>query len=125
MKKWTVDIEGKACQGWVQKIQGELWVHLEGRTYSYKPQSEYGTDSSQSNEDTSQIKAPMPGKIIKINYTPEESVQGGDVALVMEAMKMEYTLKVPADSKVDSILCQEGEQVSLGQVLMTFEVDNA
>ena len=67
----------------------------------------------------------MPGKVTKILKTSGDSVRRGDVILVMEAMKMEYTLKAESDSKISSIACAVGEQVTLGQTLVTFESTKA
>jgi len=46
----------------------------------------------------------------------------GQVVLVMEAMKMEYTLKSEIDGKIQKIHAKVGDQVSLGQKLIEFEL---
>ena len=59
----------------------------------------------------------MPGKITKILKVQGEIVAAGDVILVMEAMKMEYTLKAERAGVVSGLTCSLGEQVSLGKKL--------
>jgi biotin carboxyl carrier protein len=65
----------------------------------------------------------MPGKIIKILVEPGSKVTTGQVMLVMEAMKMEYTLKAQAEGIVEKIECAPGQQVALGQLLVKMEVE--
>ena len=59
-----------------------------------------------------------PGKISKVLVVQEQVVKAGQVLIVMEAMKMEYTLKSEVDGQVASISAQVGEQVPLGKVLL-------
>ena len=122
MKKMSLEINGSTREGLVQKVRGELWVHFEGQTFCYKPAEKFGGEDSGSVEDPSSIRAPMPGKIIKIQGKVGEEASAGDVLIVMEAMKMEYNLKAAASCKVEDILCSEGEQVNLGQTLVKLEV---
>lgn len=55
--------------------------------------------------------SPMPGKILKILKSEGETVSKGDAILVMEAMKMEHTIKASADGKIEKIFFKEGDQV--------------
>jgi 3-methylcrotonyl-CoA carboxylase alpha subunit len=64
----------------------------------------------------------MPGKIVKVVSEVGTSVKGGDVVIVMEAMKMEYTLKAAADGVVKSVNCLAGDQVALGATLVLLEL---
>jgi acetyl/propionyl-CoA carboxylase alpha subunit len=65
--------------------------------------------------------SPMPGKITKIIVQAGQSVKEGDSIIVMEAMKMEYTLKSSINAKVKKINCQVNEQVTLGALLVELE----
>ncbi len=62
--------------------------------------------------------SPMPGKITKILLSEGSDVQIGQAVLVMEAMKMEYTLKAEVAGTVEGIHCAVGEQVALGKALV-------
>ena len=66
----------------------------------------------------------MPGKIIKVFVKEGQAVSEGETIVAMEAMKMEYNLKSVQDMVVKSINCQEGQQVSLGDVLVDLEESN-
>lgn len=121
MTNIEVTIEGKVMQGWAEKVGETLWVHLHGRTFSYTP---VATDDRKHRRrggptrDAGEITAPMPGKINKVMVKPGDTVTLHQIVAVMEAMKMEYTLKSAVAGSVTDVFCQAGEQVVLGQRLV-------
>ncbi|MBK27081.1 MAG: hypothetical protein CME70_23960 [Halobacteriovorax sp.] len=60
-------------------------------------------------------KSPMPGKILKVLCKEGDAVKKGDPLIIMEAMKMEHTLKASKDGRVKTVKYSEGELVE-GQV---------
>lgn len=124
MKKLTLDVEGRRVEGTAVYNKGVMWVHLDGHTFTVDTETRKnrkGGRSGASAANPGEIAAPMPGKIIKINAKKGDRVSSGQVLLVMEAMKMEYTLKAPTDTSVAEVLCEPGQQVALGQVLMKMD----
>lgn len=67
------------------------------------------------------IKAPMPGKITKVFVNDGDLVKKSQALLVMEAMKMEYTLKSDLDTVVEKINVKLGDQVVLGHLLIQLQ----
>ncbi|MCB9667678.1 MAG: acetyl-CoA carboxylase biotin carboxyl carrier protein subunit [Myxococcales bacterium] len=63
--------------------------------------------------------AHITGTVWKIEKNPGESVQEGDVLLIIESMKMEMPLKAPQAGILDTLSCKEGEAVEEGQILAT------
>ncbi|MDT5075806.1 MAG: propionyl-CoA carboxylase alpha chain [Mycobacterium sp.] len=61
--------------------------------------------------------APMPGSVVRIEVTEGAPVTAGAPIIVLEAMKMEHTVRAPADGLVASISVAAGDQVDSGQVL--------
>ncbi len=70
------------------------------------------------------IKAPMPGKIVKILVQPGQAVKEGDALIIIEAMKMQSTYTAAQDSIVDRVEVEEGEAVLTDQLLISFKHDN-
>ncbi|MBK0379817.1 acetyl-CoA carboxylase biotin carboxyl carrier protein subunit [Mucilaginibacter segetis] len=68
----------------------------------------------------SEIKAPMPGLVLKIFTEPGAEIKKGENLLVLEAMKMENIIKSPADVIVKSIKVKPGDKVEKGQILIMF-----
>ena len=68
----------------------------------------------------SEIKSPMPGLVHKLLKNTGDSVLSGDTILVLEAMKMENSIKSPIDGIIQSIEVIEGQSVDKGMVLVRF-----
>ena len=67
------------------------------------------------------IKAPMPGLILKILVTPGQVIKKGDPVLILEAMKMENVFKATVDAVVKEVKVTERTAVEKGQVLVILE----
>lgn len=68
----------------------------------------------------SEVKAPMPGLVIRILVAEGDEVEKGGNLFVLEAMKMENIIKAPADVKIKSIRVKSGDKVEKNQVVMIF-----
>jgi biotin carboxyl carrier protein len=69
------------------------------------------------------IKSPMTGKAIKVLVKLGDKVEEGDVIVIVEAMKMENQIRSECSGQVKSISVQEGESVSVDQLLAVVEVE--
>jgi acetyl/propionyl-CoA carboxylase alpha subunit len=67
------------------------------------------------------VRAPMPGKVVKLLVKPGDAVAAHQGLVVVEAMKMENELKAPRDGKVLKIAVSEGQAVEGQEVLVTLE----
>ncbi|WP_295119944.1 acetyl-CoA carboxylase biotin carboxyl carrier protein subunit [uncultured Chitinophaga sp.] len=67
------------------------------------------------------IKAPMPGMVLKILVTPGQHIAKGDPVLILEAMKMENVFKSATDAVVKEIKVKERTAVEKGEVLVVLE----
>lgn len=70
------------------------------------------------------LTALMPGKIVKIPVSEKQSMESGDIAVVVEAMKMQSNYKVSQSCVVDRILVKEGDTVAQGQPLIFLKTEN-
>jgi biotin carboxyl carrier protein len=68
----------------------------------------------------SEIKAPMPGLVLKVLVEEGVEIKKGENLFVLEAMKMENIIKAPADVTVKNIKIKPGDKVEKGQILMLF-----
>jgi len=68
-----------------------------------------------------EIKAPMPGLIIKINKKIGDEIEMGESVLVLEAMKMENDVRAPASGIIKEIRAKEGASVEKDQVIVVIE----
>lgn len=67
-------------------------------------------------EGRQEVRAPMPGKIVRVLSAPGEKVEAGQGLLVIEAMKMQNEIRSPKSGTIDR-LAQEGQTVRAGEIV--------
>jgi methylmalonyl-CoA carboxyltransferase small subunit len=66
-------------------------------------------------------RSPVSGLVASVTAQPGQTLQVGDVLLVLEAMKMETQVTAPVSGKVAEIKVKAGDSVQSGQILVEFE----
>ncbi len=64
------------------------------------------------------IAAPLAGNIFKVNVRPGDTVEAGDVVIILEAMKMETEVRAASAGTVSAVKVSEGDSVSVGDPLI-------
>jgi len=64
------------------------------------------------------LNAPMNGSIVRVLVSVGEQVEAGTPLIVLEAMKMEHSIRAPHAGIIGAVHCQEGEMVTEGSVLV-------
>lgn len=67
------------------------------------------------------VRAPMPGKVVRVVVRPGDVVEARQPVVVMEAMKMENALSAGRAGSVREVLVQEGTSVEAGRPLVVLE----
>ncbi|HKJ60893.1 MAG TPA: biotin/lipoyl-containing protein, partial [Hyphomicrobiales bacterium] len=102
----------------------EITVFLNSRTYNFKRDNPLeGVHETASAGDV--IAAPMPGLVKVISAAVGQEVKKGAALIVLEAMKMEHTLKAPRDGRIAALHVGEGDQITGGALLITLESEDA
>ncbi|WP_028471135.1 sodium-extruding oxaloacetate decarboxylase subunit alpha [Neptunomonas japonica] len=65
------------------------------------------------------VSAPLAGNIWKVQVTPGQALQEGDVIVILEAMKMETEVRAARAGTVVSVDVKEGDAVQVGDTLIT------
>lgn len=71
--------------------------------------------------DASTVVSPIAGTIVEVKGKPGDSVEKGDVLLVIEAMKMNTSIAAPSAGKIRSVAVAAGDAVREGQTLVEFD----
>lgn len=65
------------------------------------------------------IRAPLTGRVWKIERAVGDAVAAGDPVIILESMKMEVPVESPAAGTLATITCAEGDAVEEGAILAT------
>jgi 3-methylcrotonyl-CoA carboxylase alpha subunit len=75
---------------------------------------------SEAADGAAHLRAPMPGRVIRVCVSADDVVAKGTPLIVVEAMKMEHTLVAPADGRVLAVHFATGDTVKEGADLIEF-----
>jgi len=101
--------------------QGALYFHWQGEVHTLRladPIAAAKADTEQGG-----LVAPMNGNIVNVAVAPGQTVAAGDLLVVVEAMKMEHSIRAHEDGTVASVFCAEGDMVAEGTVLVELEAE--
>ena len=87
-----------------------------GHTFSFTRPDAFGPGAGSAASDGT-VLAPMPGTVLAVSAEVGQTVAEGDVLGLMEAMKMELSLKAPVAGTVTAVGAAAGDQVPLGATL--------
>ncbi|MCR5260999.1 MAG: hypothetical protein K6C94_04100 [Candidatus Gastranaerophilales bacterium] len=112
----TVTVNGKK---YAVKFNGDKAV-VNGKEYSVdvKDGIEEITSNASAGEGT-EVKAPMPGAVLRVVKSVGDTVEENEEILVIEAMKMETPIKSPVAGTITSITVSQGDKVQTSQVMAT------
>lgn len=116
--EYVVTVEGRDYRMVFQGNQATV----NGKVYKVGIRAETGTSSSQPaavSGPTTDVKAEMPGVVLRFLVNPGANVNEGDALLVVEAMKMEVHINSPISGTVTNFAIDVGDQVTTGQTLAT------
>ena len=65
------------------------------------------------------MKAPLPGTVTDVKVQVGQTVNVGDIVLVLEAMKMQNNIEAEYAGQVTSVLVKPGDTVMEGAVMLT------
>jgi acetyl/propionyl-CoA carboxylase alpha subunit len=111
---------------WVFIPDGSLVLESRPQVWSIHPVSvDRGSGlTNKANHSASQIKAPIPGKIIEVKVQPGDVISAGDSLVILEAMKMENHLNALYGGRVTKVLTSVGQQVKANEILIDIESSN-
>ena len=67
--------------------------------------------------------APMPGKVIDLKVKKGSKVKSGETLVILEAMKMEHSIKATEDGVISELFIASNDQVENGALLMVLDSD--
>lgn len=122
----SILIEGRSCRVYFARDREKRFISLEGQQFIVQEPLEGREDLQKgevgSREDELMVKAPMPGKVIKIDVSEKEEVRKNQTLAVVEAMKMENEIKSTIEGYVKKIFVSAGDLVDSEKPLIELEI---
>jgi acetyl-CoA/propionyl-CoA carboxylase biotin carboxyl carrier protein len=104
-----------------------LWLHADGRHQGFEARRP--RDRSLARASDARLaghwvaRSPMPGTVIDVGVTVGDTVDEGDALAVVEAMKMEHTVRAPGRGTVTAVATSAGGRVPLDAVLVELQLE--
>ncbi len=92
-----------------------VWVLSEGTLFAFTEEPRFPALVSRAVEGG--LVAPMPGRVVKVLAATGDAVEQGASLVILEAMKMEHTVRAPAAGTVRALHISVGDQVETDQLL--------
>jgi biotin carboxyl carrier protein len=118
---WILEVAGKREKFQAIESEGRLSWSFQGKLFSGLLE-EVSSGSEESTNSDSDLRAQFPGKVRKIFVESGKTVKKGEVLLIVEAMKMEFSIRAPSDGRVLKLRVSAGAQVLPGDLYVDFEV---
>ncbi|GAA0816244.1 acetyl/propionyl/methylcrotonyl-CoA carboxylase subunit alpha [Colwellia asteriadis] len=117
-------IDGHRSQTVIAQSDNSLNLYQEDGVYSF---TQVVADRGQSNEASVHggLNAPMNGTIISVLVNAGDNVTKDQPLMIMEAMKMEHTIKAPCNGTINEVFFNTGDMVDGGAALLAFSSDNS
>ncbi len=112
--EYTVKVNGK---NYAVKLEGDT-ATVNGKAYDINVKAGIEHKASSGSTEGEEVKAALPGNILRIEVEEGDEVAEGDVLLVVEAMKMETEIKSPKAGTVNAIEVAQGDKIVTGQTLV-------
>ena len=117
---WSVLIDGRSYEVCVDGSQA--WVA--GRSFTVQVEDPRELSAQAANGGASgrrDVKAPMPGRVVRVLVEVGDEVAAGQGLMVVEAMKMQNEMPSPKAGRVAAVNVAAGDAVTSGQLLAAIE----
>jgi len=123
---FSIKIGERSVRAYMARDKDKRYIELDGFQFLLTEPTQQGNESQggeeQSQEDMLLVKAPMPGKVIKIYVAEKDKVRKNQTLAIVEAMKMENEIKASIDGTVKKIYCKPGDLVETQNPLIELEL---
>ena len=119
-RKWLAIFDEEQIPITAQASAKQISVHALSQQNTYQVVPVVRDKQGESAGENS-VMTPMMGEIIKVLINEGDTVNEGDLLIVMESMKMQLHIEAVKAGTVTKILCREGDNVARGEVVV--EVD--
>ncbi|MFN0169912.1 MAG: biotin/lipoyl-containing protein [Bryobacteraceae bacterium] len=121
---YSVLIGGRSLEARVEHtLEGPIVV-IAGNRYAVNvidPRQFIAGATGRPAQGSQDLRAPMPGKVVRVLVAEGDTVEAGQGVVVVEAMKMQNEMKSPKAGRLTSLAVKPGASVNAGEILATIE----
>ncbi|MGH8293353.1 MAG: biotin/lipoyl-containing protein, partial [Gammaproteobacteria bacterium] len=121
--RFSLDGEPRAAQ--VLRHGNEFQVELGSEAFNFVLTSPFTPKAVGHADTATHPVSPMPGRVVAVHVKAGDQVETGQPLLVLEGMKMEYTVKAAMAGRIEAVLCKQGEMVEADAVLVEIKANGA
>ncbi|GAA0786198.1 acetyl/propionyl/methylcrotonyl-CoA carboxylase subunit alpha [Roseibium denhamense] len=122
--RYIYESDGHRASAVVIEGKSNLTVFLNGNAYVIGLPDMLSADDETAGAGD-QLIAPMPGLVKVLSAQAGDKVSKDQPLVILEAMKMEHTLKAPRDGVLGEVLVREGDQVTDGTILLALAAEDS
>lgn len=121
---WSVLTNDGSFEVFVQQERDVLHVQVAGERFQFARGDVSLAAAATRSAGPADVKAPMPGKVVKLLRAAGELVKSGEGVLLFEAMKMQNEIRASSDGVISSMDVEEGQAVETHQKLFSVRPTN-
>ncbi len=119
-------VDGKEFEVNVEVLDGKWHATVENKTFEIEipdsnPTMKKRRTGGGKKKKSGTVSANIPGKIVTIEVEVGQTVEEGNVILILEAMKMQNEIQASVSGKVISVNCEEGQSIEANVPLVVIE----
>ena len=135
--KYIVNVADKSFEVEIEDLHARpVIAHVDGQRFEVNPENgskqrsrieqqelkpiQIAKQPSNSSAGTNELTAPLPGTVIEVFAKAGDSIEAGQVILVIEAMKMKNSIRSTRAGKITDVLVSAGQTVAHKQALVRF-----
>jgi 3-methylcrotonyl-CoA carboxylase alpha subunit len=119
--RFTARLDGEARRWRCRVDNAQVFLHDGERRWTFTRLAVYQPENIGAGAGGNRLLAPMPGRIVLLRTSVGDHVVAGQELGVMEAMKMELSLKAPRAGRVAAVQAKAGDFVDADAVLVRLE----
>lgn len=114
-------LDDEPCTAYVLRHENEFQIALGSEAFNFTLTSPFAPKTVAHADTATHPVSPMPGRVVAVHVKTGDKVEPGQALLVLEGMKMEYTLKATMAGQIEIVLCKEGGMVEADAALVTIK----
>jgi 3-methylcrotonyl-CoA carboxylase alpha subunit len=121
--KLKFSLDGADCDAQVWRFGEVCQVALRDEAFNFSLSTPFARHAATAANEARRPVSPMPGRVVTVHVKTGDPVEPGQPLLVLEAMKMEYTVRAGVAGRVEKMLCKEGDMVDAEMPLVDIKTN--